>query len=375
MLSPKLFADQVSEQLCSGVFGVPDSLLANLTAEFEKGLKLPQVTACNEGSAVGIAIGSYFATGKPALVYMQNSGLGNAINPLVSLADEAVYGVPVVLLIGWRGQPGIQDEPQHVKQGQITEALLEVLGLPILRLPKSDTESISVVRQAFELSLSRQGPVAILVEKGSFSKLPDEEDKRLQMQGVLSREDAMKIVHRFTQRQDKVVSTTGMLSRELEEFQASLVPEEQAGTLLVVGGMGHASSIALGIAVSKPQIRVWCFDGDGAVLMHLGALPVIANIGPKNFIHVVFDNGAHDSVGGQLTLLGKSDLTGIAREAGYARAYTANSEEQISEKLEQILAFPGPGLLVIKVKTGSRSDLGRPQKTPSQLKSILMKSF
>jgi phosphonopyruvate decarboxylase len=139
--------------------------------------------------------------------------------------------------------------------------------------------------------------------------------------------------------------------------------------------MGHASSIALGIAVSKPQIRVWCFDGDGAVLMHLGSLPVIANIEPKNFLHVVFDNGAHDSVGGQLTLLGKSDLTGIAREAGYARAYTASSEEQISEKLEQMLAFPGPGLLVIKVKTGSRSDLGRPRKTPSQLKSILMKSF
>jgi phosphonopyruvate decarboxylase len=360
----------------SGIFGVPDSLLAQLSAAFGNQRGIVNVTACNEGSAVGMAIGSFLATGRPGLVYLQNSGLGNTVNPILSLADRSVYGVPMVLLIGWRGQPGSLDEPQHLKQGQITESMLSTMGLPVFHLPKLDLEAKGVFNEAFQASLDTSGPVSVLVEKGTFlaarsntSSISSEQSE------LLSREEAMKLVHSCIKPTDKLVATTGMLGREVEEHQLGMPPEETPGTFLNIGGMGHASSVALGLSLSKPGQRVWCFDGDGALLMHLGALPVIANQRPVDFLHIVFDNGAHDSVGGQATPLGQSNIANIALAAGYGFAEEASKAEEISEKLLRIKKLPGVRLLVIKIKSGSRDDLGRPSKTPAMQKNIFMESF
>ena len=353
---------------------MPDSLLKEVSLELEKLTNIPRVTACNEGSAVGLAVGSYLTTGKPPLVYMQNSGLGNAVNPLVALADRSVYGIPMVLLIGWRGKPGFPDEPQHLKQGRITEKLLEVMEIPHFVSPRSTSEALSLLESVFSLALESQGPVAILVEKGSFQESKPL-GKEIGDTSLLSREDAMKIVHSFVGASDKLIATTGMLGREVEEFQESLVANQLPGTFLVVGGMGHASSIALGMALTKPSTRIWCLDGDGAMLMHLGALPVIANSHPKNFIHVVFDNGAHDSVGGQKTPLQNTDLPRLAISSGYKSVRSASSRDEISLELNFLLASSGPSLLVIKVNPGSRSNLRRPVKSPATSKNILMAGF
>lgn len=376
MIDASIFAKEISQATCSGVFGVPDSLLAELCRELESISSIPNVTACNEGSAVGLAIGAYLATGKPALVYLQNSGLGNTINPILSLTDQEVYGIPIVLIIGWRGKPGLPDEPQHIKQGQVTDKLLKAMGVPYYLVPKSNEEARSLVTKAFALAVERQGPVALLVEKGSFLKREMDVNQDLLVgQCLLTREEAMKLVHSFTKPEDKVVVTTGMLGREIEEFQNSLPISNVPGTLLVVGGMGHASSIALGMALAQPSNRVWCFDGDGSMLMHLGSIPVIANAGPKDLIHIVFDNGAHDSVGGQATPLKTADLAGICLASGYKEAAVASSPSEISFELGRLKSFTGPRILVVKVRPGSRYDLGRPKKLPKESKQILMNTY
>lgn len=376
MINAKFLSAQITPDLCSGIFGVPDSLLAELCRELESVVGIPNVTACNEGAAVGLAIGSYLASGKPALVYMQNSGLGNAVNPLLSLADREVYGIPMVLLIGWRGEPGVIDEPQHMKQGRVTKNLLEVLGVPHEILDGKDYESAESLHAAFRLAIETNGPVALLVKKGSFQKTQTAPVERLELRDqLMTRESAMKIVHEFAKSEDKIVATTGMLSRELEEHQNSLTSSNLPGTFLVIGGMGHASSIGLGIALADPRVRVWCFDGDGALLMHLGTLPVTANSRPSDFIHIVFHNGAHDSVGGQETPLQSSDIAAMALAAGYTAAMTCRSQEEISQCLSQYLTTRGPRLLVIKVAKGYRANLGRPKMSPRSAKKKLMSTF
>lgn len=364
---------QVSSSTCSGVFGVPDSLLAAVNSELENLSSIPNITACNEGSAVAMAIGSYLATGLPALVYMQNSGLGNAVNPILSLADPAVYGIPMVLLIGWRGKPGEIDEPQHKKQGEITEALLNDMGIPVAYLPIDPDTSSQTLRLAFKQSLEINGPVAIVVSKNSFQPKPKNVDSNPVLDSeLMSREQALAIVYSQIKADDAVISTTGMLSRELEELQRSRSGELQPATLFVIGGMGHASSIALGITQAKPLTEVWCLDGDGAMLMHLGAVPVIASASPSNLTHIVFDNESHDSVGGQRTPLFHSDLVGIAMASGYSQASMATSEREILDKLEELSLTSGPRLLQIKVRKGNRPDLGRPKQTPGEMKTALM---
>ena len=374
MISPKYFVEQMPQTVCSGFFGVPDSLLASVNLELNQSKDVPQVTACNEGSAVAMAIGAYLATGVPSLVYLQNSGLGNTINPLVSLAGPEVYGIPMVLLIGWRGKPGTKDEPQHLKQGLITDLLLETMGVPNYLLPSDDSEAKSLIEAVFKESLRRQGPVAILVEKGSFSseKEVGHEESTIDT-SLLSREQALSIVYSHISIEDKVVSTTGMLSRELEELQGLDQESPSPATFYSIGGMGHASSIALGLSVVDSTSRVWCLDGDGAVLMHMGALPVIGSVGPTNYIHILFDNGTHDSVGGQPTLLDKSDIGQIAKASGYLYSASAKSEDEIANEIAKIIKNKGPSFLRIIIRPGARDDLGRPKKTPEQMKLLFMK--
>ena len=327
------------------------------------------ITAANEGGAVALAAGHYLAAEKPALVYMQNSGLGNALNPLVSLADPLVYGIPVLLLIGWRGEPGVKDEPQHLKQGKVTLPLLETLGLKYAVMPENEGEFSSLLQDAMEYMQNKGKPFALIARKESFAAYSPV------ARGVsdypLSREAGLRLILPFLVPSDVVVSTTGKLSREIYEYRAGLKEGHQRD-FLNVGSMGHASQIALGIALQKPERSVYCFDGDGAVLMHMGALAIIGNSARPNFKHIVFNNGSHDSVGGQPTVGFAVDFCAVAKACGFKTVLRADSEAEVQEKMEQFVAVGGPSLLEVRVSKGARADLGRPARTPQQNKEDFM---
>ena len=303
-------------------------------------------------------------------VYMQNSGEGNTINPLASLTDKDVYNIPVLLVIGWRGRPGVHDEPQHVKQGKVTLGLLDVMGIGYEVLSKEEDQAAAQIDRAVA-ALRKNEVFALVIEKDTFN------DYRLQNIEVndltMSREEAIKEVASVLGDKDVIVSTTGMISRELFEAREAWKQGHERD-FLTVGSMGHASQIALGIALEKKDRRVWCFDGDGATIMHMGALAIVASKKPANYIHVVFNNGAHDSVGGQPTVGFKIDLTAVAKAVGYAAAFSVSTKEDLNSQLSILNSQlqKGPILLEIKVKKGNRKDLGRPTTTPIENKDALM---
>ena len=345
--------------------GVPDSLLKNFCAYVtDTAPRENHIIAANEGNAVGIAAGHYLATGHPALVYMQNSGLGNTVNPLLSLTDEKVYSIPMVLMIGWRGEPGVHDEPQHVKQGEVTLALLDAMQTPYEIL-----EDLSQITKMVALAMERKAPTALVIRKGTFGSYKLKNASR--NDNPLSREDALKLVVEQLHQDDVIVSTTGKLSRELFELREAR-HEGHGHDFLTVGSMGHSSSIALGIALSKPNRRVFCFDGDGAFIMHTGALGINASMQPKNLFHVLFNNGAHESVGGQPTIGFRLDATAIAKASGYRHVLSATTKEEMLAALQQLETLEGPVLLELRVAINSRDDLGRPTTTPIENKEAFM---
>ncbi len=370
MLRCDFFYDKLAEMGVGFFAGVPDSLLENFCAYItDHAVPECHVIAANEGNAVALACGHYLATGNTPLVYMQNSGQGNAVNPLVSLADPDVYGIPVLLLIGWRGQPGVKDEPQHAKQGRITESLLETLGIPYEIVPEEEGEAATCLGWIFETIRSRNAPAALIVRKGTFSpyKLRSTAADRYK----LKREDALKVITARLSPTDIVVSTTGKISRELYEYRDER-SEDHAGDFLTVGSMGHASQIALGIALARPDRQVICFDGDGAAIMHMGALAVAGSSKAGNFKHVIFNNGAHDSVGGQPTVGFSVSLSEIAVACGYRTVLKAQSKAEIVSGMREMLAATGPALLEIRINKGARSDLGRPKSAPKENKTKFM---
>ena len=369
MIRPEFFIEKLRENGIDCFAGVPDSLLKNICAYITDHCDAEHnIIAANEGAAVGIAAGHYLATGMPACVYMQNSGEGNIINPLASLTDEEVYNIPVLLLIGWRGRPGVHDEPQHVKQGKVTTGLLNVMGVNYEVLSKEEDKAEKQIAKAIK-ALQNKEVFALVIEKDTF------EDYKLQNVEVndltMSREEAIQTVAAALGEKDCIVSTTGMISRELFEYRAGMNQGHERD-FLTVGSMGHASQIALGIAMAKPDRKVWCFDGDGAAIMHMGSMAIVANKAPKNYVHVVFNNGAHDSVGGQPTVGLKIDLPAVAKAVGYTNAFSVENKEDLLEALSAVKMVEGPVLLQVCVKKGNRKDLGRPTTTPIQNKEALM---
>ena len=352
--------------------GVPDSFLKGLCDELfaRFGTDSPHhIVAHNEGGAIGLCAGHYLATGKPALCYMQNSGLGNAVNPLTSLTDPQVYSVPCLLVIGWRGEPGVKDEPQHIKQGAITLSLLDLLGIPYKVLsPDTSAENFHAAFSCLADTLQYGRPAALVVRKGALSSNLHPVHVN---DASLTREKAAKIILQAAGKDDCFVSTTGKLSREVFEIRETR-KEDHSRDFLTVGSMGHASMIALGIAEAKPERRIWCLDGDGAVMMHLGALPLIAQRAPANFVHTVIDNGAHETVGGMPVCSGALNLTALAEAAGYKEVITADSEASLCDALKKAASLPGPLFLVIRCACGARSDLGRPTTTPIQNRDSFM---
>lgn len=369
MLTPEFFIEKLKENGIDSFAGVPDSLLKNICAYItDHSDARHNIIAANEGAAVGFAAGHYLATGKPACVYMQNSGEGNIINPLASLTDREVYNIPVLLLIGWRGRPGVHDEPQHVKQGKVTTGLLNVMGINYEVLSKEEDQAVKQINTAVA-ALNRNEVFALVIEKDTFQdyKLQNSQDSDLSM----SREEAIRTVAAALEQKDCIVSTTGMISRELFEYREAMNQGHERD-FLTVGSMGHASQIALGIALSQPERRVWCFDGDGATIMHMGSLAIVASKEPCNYMHVVFNNGAHDSVGGQPTVGLDIDLPAVAKAVGYKTVFSVDSKSGLESVLEKVKSLQGPVLLEVKVKKGNRKDLGRPTTTPIQNKESLM---
>ena len=297
--------------------GVPDSLLKPLCNWLMSTYGIDpkhHVIAANEGNCVGLAAGYHMATGKVPVVYMQNSGEGNIINPTASLLNEKVYAIPVIFVVGWRGEPGVHDEPQHIYQGEITRTLLDDMGIRNFVISKDTTEEeLEAVMAEYRTLLAEGHDVAFVVRKGALSYDGKVEYKN---SNPLLREEVIRHLTLISGT-DPVISTTGKASRELFEAR------EADGTghsydFLTVGSMGHCSSIALGVALNKPETKVWCLDGDGAALMHMGAMAVIASMRPNNLVHIVINNGSHESVGGLPTAVKDVDLAKIAADCGYS---------------------------------------------------------
>ena len=370
MISPKFFYDTLASYGIDFYAGVPDSLLKNLCAYItDHADAAHNIIAANEGGAMGLAAGHYLATSQIPVVYMQNSGEGNIINPLASLTDPDVYNIPVLLVIGWRGKPGVHDEPQHVKQGKVTTGLLNVMGIDYTVLSKEEDKAEAQIKKAIAFMQATKQCYAIVIEKDTFDAYTLQNVEKNDL--TMSREEAIQTVAAALGEKDAIVSTTGMISRELFEYRTAM-NEGHERDFLTVGSMGHASQIALGIALAKKDRKVWCFDGDGASIMHMGSMAIVANKAPKNYVHVVFNNGAHDSVGGQPTVGLKIDLPAVAKAVGYPQAFSVDSKTDLLDCLKAVEMVEGPVLLEVKVKKGNRKDLGRPTTTPIQNKEALM---
>ena len=315
-----------------------------------------------------IAAGYHLATGRVPVVYLQNSGEGNVVNPAASLLHRAVYGIPVLFVIGWRGEPGTKDEPQHMEQGKITLPLLDLLDIPHFIVGKETTAAeLQAVMERFRAVFAQGGDAALVVSKGALTaeQLPSYCNAY-----PLRREDILRHILDAAGG-DLIVATTGKASREIFELREAR-GEDHAHDFQTVGSMGHASSIALGLALAKPSRRVWCIDGDGAAILHMGAMAVIGQTHPQNLIHIVIDNEAHESVGGFPTAAGTMDLSAIARGCGYAEARSATDAATLGSALQALRTAAGPVFLAVKSAIGAREDLGRPTRTPEENKRAFM---
>ena len=370
-MKAQTFVQLLEKQGIDSFYGVPDSLLKSICAYITDTLdSAHNIITANEGNAIGLACGHYLATGRPALVYMQNSGQGNVVNPLLSLMDEDVYNIPVLLLIGWRGEPGIHDEPQHVKQGKVTLSLLETMGISYCVLSEDEEIAARQITEACTEMQLHKRPYALIARKNTFESYKLRSTRR--NRADLTREEAICSVAAALAPGDIVVSTTGMISRELYECRTRSGSSHQSD-FLTIGAMGHSSSIAMGVALNKTGRRVICMDGDGAFLMHMGAAAVVGNSGLNNLRHIVINNAAHDSVGGQPTVADKLNIGQIARACGYCHYYQAATAEELTAILPDFLTTPGTNLLEINVKCGGRPDLGRPKEKPIENKASFMR--
>jgi phosphonopyruvate decarboxylase len=373
MIDPAFFYKALTQRGADFFCGVPDSLLKSFCAYVSGSTdKNQHITAVNEGAALALAAGFHLATGRIPVVYMQNSGLGNAINPLLSLCDAAVYRIPALLIIGWRGEPGVHDEPQHITQGRIQKALLDALELPHAVLDQDENSAGAQLDAAFAHLKNNGSPYALIARKDSFA--PHAPQEKTNDKAQMSREEAIETILAASSPAEIFTSTTGMASRELYELrQKKEQPHER--DFLTVGSMGHAASLALSLALQKPDLGVTCLDGDGAALMHLGAMAAIGERKPRNLRHILLNNGAHDSVGGQPTIAPAIDFPAIARASGYARVFSASSGAELRTALASAgngAERGGPVFMEVLVRKGARADLGRPKTLPEENKLAFM---
>jgi phosphonopyruvate decarboxylase len=353
--------------------GVPDSQLRPLCDFLMStyGISEKHIIAANEGNCTAIAAGYHLATGKVPVVYMQNSGIGNIINPVASLLNDKVYAIPCIFVVGWRGEPGVHDEPQHIYQGEVTVKLLEDMGIEVYILsPESEKDEVKRVMKSFRNILEQGKNVAFVVKKGAISY---DEKVEYKNDNKMTREEIIKYIVEVT-KDDPIVSTTGKASRELFEIREQNNQKHNLD-FLTVGSMGHSSSIAFGIAVNKPNKKVWCIDGDGAALMHMGSMAVIGSSHQKNLVHVVINNGAHETVGGMPTVASKIDLCEIAKGCGYDKVMCAANKEELEIALSEAKKSEELYFIEVKAAIGARSNLGRPTTTAIENKENFMQQL
>lgn len=368
MIEPSSFYNELKKEEIDFFVGVPDSLLKNFCSFVDDNIeKDNHIIAANEGNAISIASGYHLATKKIPVVYMQNSGLGNCINPLTSLADKEVYSIPMLLIIGWRGEPGKKDEPQHLKQGRITREQLKILDIDYFVIDEN-TDEKSCLEKVIKRINKNSSPVAILVRENTFKKYKLKNKQKTIYK--LKREEAIEEIINLSNDSDIFISTTGKTSRELYEIRKNKGDAQK--DFLTVGSMGHVSSIALGVAIGLKKQRVICLDGDGSLIMHLGSLPIIGAISPKNLIHIILNNCAHESVGGQPTVANEIDFEKLSSALNYKNFFQSSNVKQINDCWSQLIDSEGPSLFLINIKSSSRKDLGRPESSPIENKESFM---
>lgn len=370
MIRPSYFYNLLIKNGTDFFAGVPDSLLKNFcayitdTAPAEK-----HIISANEGSATALACGYHFATGKIPLIYMQNSGEGNMVNPMLSIADKDVYSVPMLIVIGWRGEPGVHDEPQHVKQGKVTCDLLDAMKIPYEILSENEDDLPAQFEKAYNYIKENNAQYAFVIRKGTFDEYKLQNN--IPVEGKMTREQAIEKIMLSADSTTAFVSTTGMASRELYELRDKYNQGHEKD-FLTVGGMGHASQIALSIAMQKKDRQIYCIDGDGASIMQMGGMATIGSRKPSNYVHFVLNNGAHDSVGGQPTVGRQIDLCAIAAGCGYENVVKVETPEELEAVLKDTETKDKLTFVEIMVTKGARKDLGRPKSTPVENKEALM---
>lgn len=372
-MQAEFFVKKIHELGIETITGIPDSTLktfCDYIGNEGSGLFEYHIVPENEGASVGIAIGEYLATGRPACIYMQNSGLGNAVNPFTSLAHSEVYGIPMLFVIGWRGEPGEKDEPQHKFMGRITTELLHILEIEYTIIDNETTQDIlgqALDRAQKAFSNNRQ--YALIVKPGTF-------DKRCVTVRAnkfsLARERAIEMIVQQLKLEDSVVSTTGKISRELYE-QCERIFGNHNQIFLTVGGMGHVSMVAYQLANRNKESKVFCLDGDGSILMHMGSLAVLGKYPVDNLVHVCLNNEAHESVGGMPTGAAGISYGGFAEIAGYKKVYCVKDEVELEEALDKIRKKDEMTFLDISVSLESRANLGRPAESTKENKEMFMK--
>tara|TARA_B110000014_G_C20126606_1_gene600859 strand:- start:377 stop:1507 length:1131 start_codon:yes stop_codon:yes gene_type:complete len=372
MVDPEIFYKSLKSRKIDFYAGVPDSLLKYFCFYVSENIKPENhIIAANEGNALSLGIGYHLATNNIPLIYFQNSGLGNIINPLLSLADSDVYSIPMLLLIGWRGEPGVKDEPQHKKQGRVTLSLLKTMEIPYEIIgPDNNNNDVDLIVSDISKSIKLHNkPHAIVIKKNTFSEYKIKNNKKSKYS--LNREESIQAICKNIDKDDVIVTTTGFTSREFFEYKA----QSNINSLhdfLVIGGMGHASQIALGLALKKQNKIIYCLDGDGSLIMHMGSLAINASLGVKNFKHIIFNNGCHESVGGQPTVGHNINFQLIAKGCGYKSVLQAKTINEIKSCIQEIKKNNCSTFLEIMISEGHNKKLGRPTKTPQEIKSLLM---
>ena len=372
MIDPNLFIEFLIKKEINFYSGIPDSLLKELCFCIDEKIdpKNHKITA-NEGGAIALAAGYYLSTGKTPLVYFQNSGLGNAINPLLSLCDTSVYKIPMIILIGWRGDPGILDEPQHIKQGAIQERLLNTLEIPY-EIIDNELKNYATISNLISKSKNEDRPVALLVKKNTFSKFKTKKVTS-NTSKLMIREKVLAEILNSEIKNEVFITTTGKTSREFYELRKKNI-EVVNKDFLTIGSMGHCSQIALGISLFNKN-DVYCIDGDGSVIMHMGSLAINGTSNSKNFKHIILNNGSHESVGGQPTAGKKINFSKIAKNCGYKKVKKISTYIELKNSIKWLNSNDGPLLLEILIKNGSRENLGRPKEGPYENKLNFMKNL
>jgi len=369
MISCSDFVNRLTALGVDTAIGVPDSTFKGLISFFASANTITHIKASNECEAVAIAAGYYLARNAPALVYMQNSGFGKTVNPCTSLCSREIYAIPSLFMVGWRGRPGEKDEPQHVMMGRILIDLIKTLEMPCSVLDEAVWEQ--QLSEAYHTTQSQHVPFIMIVPKGFFE--PFSPQKKQERHTLLLREAILELIVDTLPHDTLFVSTTGKTSRELFEIRQRK-KQNHGRDFLTVGSMGCASSIGFGVALSKPDKNICIIDGDGAALMQLGSMATLGHYHPSNLIHIIIDNNAHESTGGQPTVSETVDFGAIGKACGYACVYYADTRDTIIDALQRIDAGQSLSLLVIKSRTGSRKDLGRPATTPLENKKAFMRS-